>query len=187
MYTVITGKRPRSRPLIVENGKNIEGCICSCWLLLTFLFQTSSSSIVPSLQDRQAFVTRARRDPTSPSPFKYPSTTIYFTDENCLAVIRAVLKQLSEKLDIVRECAGTVFEDLITSVRPRTPTVPEKGALEAALRGATVSSGGEGGDHINWASPAMTFPIVVKAMSLESYHEVRAFIFVPIYPYESIA
>lgn len=118
-------------------------------------------------------MSRARRDPSSPPATPYTHHSTYFTDEVCLQVMQAVLKQLSEKLDVVRECAGVIFEDLVTSAQPRIPCIPERAALEAAIRGAP-KAGEEGGgaESIMWSSPTMTFPIVAKIMSLESYHEV---------------
>jgi len=87
-----------------------------------------------------------------------------------LLVIRALLKQLSEKLDVVRESAGKVLEELLFSPEVRIPGIPERPALEAALQGAVGAE--DGGSKINWSSPNVTFPIIVKAMSLEAYHEV---------------
>eukprot|EP00952_Eustigmatos_sp_NYUAD-ZCMA_P004039 17715-Eustigmatos_ZCMA.PRE.1 len=40
-------------------------------------------------------------------------------------VVRALVKQLSEKLDVVRQCAGEVLEDLLLSSSPRIPAIPE--------------------------------------------------------------
>lgn len=76
--------------------------------------------------------------------------------------------QLSEKLDAVRERAGTVLQSLVQSRDPQLPFIPQRGALTHAIAGVGEMGAGE---SVNWASPAATFPIVVGLLAVPEYHD----------------
>lgn len=95
-------------------------------------------------------------------------------------------QQLSEKLDSVRERAGTVLQKLVLSSDPQLPFVPERAAVKHAIThgaegmGASVPGGGgapaaaagvEIEEAVNWASPAATFPMVVGLLAVPEYHD----------------
>jgi len=84
------------------------------------------------------------------------SKRLYFDEQRCTRVIGALLKQLSEKLDNVRLCAGTCLEKVLRSTDPILPHIPSRSELEDAL-------GLEQRDHINWANPTVTFPMVMRS------------------------
>ncbi len=97
----------------------------------------------------------------------------YFSAELSEKIICAVLKQLSEKLDTVRGCAGRVLQRLLTSKNPLFLHVPHRDNLEKIFRlthndddtcGLAVAD-------IDWSSSAVTFPMVLKAMKLPTYHD----------------
>ena len=92
------------------------------------------------------------------------TTTLYFDEERCIRVIGTLLKQLSEKLDNVRMCAGTCLEKLLRSEEPTIPFIPSRSALEKAL-------GLQEQDHINWANPSVTFPMVMQSASIDGLFE----------------
>jgi tubulin-specific chaperone D len=108
---------------------------------------------------------------------------VYFTPELCEALLCALLKQLAEKLDAVRDVAGSVLQRLLTAQLPqlRLPYVPCRRQLVAALQlesqqqqqqqqQATTTTSSSDSSAVNWATPAVTFPMVVKALSLPPYH-----------------
>ncbi|CAM9179699.1 unnamed protein product [Scytosiphon promiscuus] len=104
---------------------------------------------------------------------------MYLTPSMVERVVCAVLKQLSEKLDSVRERAGTVLQKLVLSNDGAIPFVPEIAAVKHAIgHGASGSVGGEVGGAtatvgevaVNWASPGETFPIVVGLLAVPEYH-----------------
>lgn len=95
--------------------------------------------------------------------------------------VMCIFSQLSEKLDSVRERAGTILQSLVNSDDPRLPFIPEREALTHAIKGvggATTGAsvtGQQGGvaeaESVNWASPAATFPIVVGLLAVPEYHD----------------
>ena len=89
---------------------------------------------------------------------------IYFDEQRCVRVIGALLKQLSEKLDNVRLCAGTCLEKLLRNTDPTIPHIPSRSALEDAL-------GLDQRDHINWANPTVTFPMVMRSACIGDMFE----------------
>ena len=93
------------------------------------------------------------------------SRSPYFDEERCILVIGTLLKQLSEKLDNVRMCAGTCLEKLLRCEEPTIPFIPSRSALERAL-GLLEQQ-----DHINWANPSVTFPIVMQSASIDGLFE----------------
>jgi hypothetical protein len=86
----------------------------------------------------------------------------FFDPAICRKVLSAILKQLGEKLDNVRDLAGGILAGLLDSgAKVRLPFVSDRGFLEQALSSKTA---------INWASPTTTFPMMVKAMNMDAYH-----------------
>ncbi|CAB1111562.1 unnamed protein product [Ectocarpus sp. CCAP 1310/34] len=85
--------------------------------------------------------------------------------------------KLSEKLDSVRERAGTVLQKLVQSDDPQLPFVPERAAVKhaithgAATPAAPGAAGEEGKEAVNWAVPATTFPMVVGLLAVAEYHD----------------
>lgn len=90
-------------------------------------------------------------------------------DPLLLTVLPAM--QLSEKLDAVRERAGTVLERLMQSDDPQLPFIPERRAVKHAMREAEELGSMAPKEAINWASPAATFPIVVGLLAVSEYHD----------------
>ena len=86
----------------------------------------------------------------------------YFSDKVAHKLIEALLKQLSEKLDAVREAAGTILEQILTSNQPYFPCIYNRYQLQATMNIGKVS--------INWASPTETFPLIVQFLELDNYH-----------------
>jgi len=93
----------------------------------------------------------------------------YFDQRLCVMVIGALLKQLSEKLDNVRLCAGSCLEKLLLNKAPSLPFVPRRAVLEEALGVASISYTER--NHVNWANPAVTFPMVMKAACIDELFE----------------
>jgi hypothetical protein len=123
-----------------------------------------------ALQTRQALSDQ-------PNYASTPEGEAYFSPETCARLICALLKQLAEKLDVVRKCAGEALEQLISSNSPRIPYMPSRPALVEALqlsnRPAVVGSGASDMTWAssNWALAHVTFPMVVKLILLDEYHE----------------
>ena len=77
------------------------------------------------------------------------------------SILSAVLKQLCEKLDAVRDCAGKVLLELV----PLATHVPDHPALAAAF-----GVGTEAVVSFKGGNPAVIFPRVVQLLGLETYH-----------------
>ncbi len=94
----------------------------------------------------------------------YPTyeASIYFDDECCAKIIGAMLKQLSEKLDLVRNQAGTCLQRLLSTKHPAVPFVSHKKLLLEAL---LLNSS----DQRNWATPEITFPLVMRAINIDTF------------------
>ena len=101
-------------------------------------------------------------------PFReYPThlSSIHFDDDMCSNVIGAMLKQLSEKLDLVRNQAGTCLQRLLTTTDPIVPFVSHRKLLVEALLLNTSD------DQINWATPEITFPLVMRAINIDTFFD----------------
>ena len=85
----------------------------------------------------------------------------YFDEDLCSSIMCALLKQLSEKLDAVRCQAGECLERLLTTQSPRVPFVPYRAMLVNALC--------VGKQHTNWSNAAVTFPLLMRVVNIESY------------------
>ena len=93
----------------------------------------------------------------------------HFDQRLCVMVIGALLKQLSEKLDNVRLCAGSCLETLLRNEAPSLPFVPSRPTLEEALGLASIRTTER--NHVNWSNPAVTFPMVMKAACIDELFE----------------
>ncbi len=97
----------------------------------------------------------------------------YVSEELSERIICAILKQLSEKLDAVRGCAGRVLQDLLTSKNPLFPYVHHRDDLEKifGLTRSNDDTSGQAITDVDWSSSAVTFPMVLKAMKLPTYSD----------------
>lgn len=86
-----------------------------------------------------------------------------FDETICVSLLSALLKQLGEKLDAVRNQAGECLERLLTNESPRLPFVPYRRVLVCALK--------LNGKTINWSNPALTFPLLMCAINIEGFLE----------------
>lgn len=90
--------------------------------------------------------------------------TVYFTSEMCSKIICVLLKQLSEKLDNIRNVAGGCLERLLLQENPRVPFVYSRPSLLEALRLNEKV-------QINWSNPEDTFALVLRAINVDEYFE----------------
>lgn len=88
---------------------------------------------------------------------------MFFDEQMCCSVLSALLKQLGEKLDLVRCKAGECLERLLMNASPRLPFVPFRRILVQALG---LNERGK-----NWADPALTFPLLMKVCSSHDFTE----------------
>ena len=99
-----------------------------------------------------------------------PGTITLLLDSTCPRVLNVVFKQLSEKLDAVREVAGSVLLGLVEAFQTQ-PLVrfPDYETVLVALK-----SGATGNDDyakINWANPAQVYPIVCQVLESPVFFE----------------
>ncbi len=88
---------------------------------------------------------------------------VYFDEQLCSFVISALLKQLGEKLDVVRCKAGECLERLLSNRSPRLPFVPHREMLVRALSLHDLPK--------NWADPSLTFPLLMRAVNIDEFTE----------------
>lgn len=88
---------------------------------------------------------------------------VFFDEHLCSQVLSSMLKQLGEKLDVVRCKAGECLERLLTNDCPRLPFVPYRHMLVQALN---LHNQGK-----NWADPTLTFPLLMKAVNIDEFTE----------------
>jgi len=140
--------------------------------VLTDSSTSENTLFVPSLKMRLACLEpdagiKARNCFVENKPLrKYheEATSIFFDDELCAKVIGAMLKQLSEKLDLVRNEAGSCLQRLLTSKTPAVPFVSHRKLLVEAL---LLNKN----EQINWASPETTFPLVMRAINIDTFFD----------------
>ena len=89
--------------------------------------------------------------------------SLFFDEKLCFSIFSALLKQLGEKLDVVRCQAGECLERLLTSNNPRLPFVPYRNILVKALG---LQKKGK-----NWSNPALTFPLLMCAVNIDCFLE----------------
>lgn len=87
----------------------------------------------------------------------------FFDDILCNKVIGVFLKQLSEKLDAVRNHAGNCIHRLLTSNKPRIPFIDKRELLQEAL---SID-----GHNKNWSSPEETYPLLMKAINIDTFYD----------------
>lgn len=71
------------------------------------------------------------------------------------------MKQLSEKLDTIRDTAGQILFDLLHSTAPHIPFIPDRPQLQVIFPPTLTS--------INWASAPETFPLCLEVMDIPAY------------------
>src|SRR5690606_30933514 len=86
-------------------------------------------------------------------------------------VICAVLKQMAEKLDSVRDVAGSTFSRLLRNEYPAVPYLPHRKLVKQALEFAEQKAVAEGSSTINWARPSHVFPFLVNVMSADAFFD----------------
>jgi hypothetical protein len=90
--------------------------------------------------------------------------TMYIDEFICHDVIGSILKQLSEKLDSVRLHAGSCLQKLLLNSDPEIKFIPHREVLIQKF-----SLGHELSTSVNWAQPSVVFPLLLKAINIESY------------------
>jgi len=96
----------------------------------------------------------------------------FFDEQLCAKVIGAFLKQLSEKLDAVRNQAGICLERLLLCTAPVVPFISCKDILlEALSLDDPIKSSDLSTASVNWANPASTFPLVMRAINIDTFFE----------------
>eukprot|EP00985_Skeletonema_marinoi_P023587 scaffold15795_cov139-Skeletonema_marinoi.AAC.3 len=85
----------------------------------------------------------------------------YFDEGLCSSIMCVLLKQLGEKLDAVRCQAGECIERLLTAQSPRVPFVSHRNMLVKALCVGEHST--------NWSNPAVTFPLLMRAVNIDGF------------------
>ena len=107
----------------------------------------------PSLDQRKKYMTS--------SPTTTPSGADRFlTAETMKRFMCQLMKQLSEKLDVVRETAGATLHRLLWVKDPVLPWIPDRPHMQVIFREDL---------QLNWASAADTFPLVIKVLEINDY------------------
>ena len=135
--------------------------------MLGFFEEGAQEKVKKSLEERHPL----RNDVTST---KYD---IYFDASTSKQLFSVLLKQFSEKLDTVRLKAGTILCNLLTCTTPRIPFIPHRTSLvEALVINESVPSlscqyfdDRRSCFERNWGNAAETFPLVLRAINLDSY------------------
>lgn len=91
----------------------------------------------------------------------------WLTTESALTVVCAVLKQIAEKMDSVREVAGQILVRLFNSGLPLDPD--DSRAIRTVLEDFVSAEGGTGPAAINWAQPDHAFALVASLMMTRSF------------------
>jgi hypothetical protein len=93
---------------------------------------------------------------------------VYYDPSISSRIIGALLKQLAEKLDNVRQCAGVCLRRILSADNPEINGIQQKQELMYAL--GLQESNAQLLDR-NWSDPALTFPMVMKAASITVFLE----------------
>lgn len=118
--------------------------------------------VAPSLKKRIEFLTEDRSADFQHSSYAN-SDKMLFDEQLCCSILSALLKQLGEKLDVVRCKAGECLERLLTNDSPRLPFVPNRNMLFLALNLNEPNK--------NWSDPVQTFPLLMKAALIDDFIE----------------
>lgn len=78
--------------------------------------------------------------------------------------MRAIAKQLAEKLDGMRVVAGKTLFRLLHATNPRVDGIPDRFQLEKQIFPVTLTT-------VNWSMAHDTFPLVVRMMDIPEYTE----------------
>lgn len=91
----------------------------------------------------------------------------YFSEQKCLQIVGLLLKQFSEKLDVVRTEAATCLLRFLDLDSPMKPYVSSRERLREALTPPDCNDS----DSINWSDASITFPLVMKVAEIDEYFE----------------
>jgi hypothetical protein len=100
-------------------------------------------------------------------------TGIYFDDILCARVLGAILKQLSEKLDSIRQQAGLCLERLLLG-KNIVPFIPCK---EMLLEGLDLlqmypnKNHDDNNPQMNWSKPELTFPLLMRVVNIDKFRQ----------------
>ncbi|GAQ86916.1 Beta-tubulin folding cofactor D [Klebsormidium nitens] len=83
-----------------------------------------------------------------------------FTPELAARVIAGLAKQAAEKIDRVRNVAGSVLQRLLARSNPPVAAIPHGGVLRGIIPADAV---------INWAVPSQTFPLTVQLLAFRPF------------------
>ncbi len=127
---------------------------------LSFFEDNASARVKQALVDGKVF-----------QPFAIQSEDFLVDETLCTRIIGAMLKQLCEKMDLVRSVAGGCLERLLLSTSPVVSFIPQKKVLIKAMNlnpyrkheGSILTN--------NYTVPSITFPMVVKAMNVDEFFE----------------
>jgi hypothetical protein len=127
---------------------------------LSFFEENASAKVKQALLDGQVF-----------QPFAVQSEDFLVDETICTRIIGAMLKQLCEKMDLVRSVAGGCLERLLLSTSPVVSFIPQKIVLIRAMNlnpyrkkeGSILTN--------NYAVPSIAFPMVVRAMNVDEFFE----------------
>jgi len=89
---------------------------------------------------------------------------VYSFDEKILTrAFSLIIQQLAEKLDVIRECAGEVFERLISSTGIYEISVKDISILQSTLSNRPKDI------PFLWSNPVHVFPVLVTIFSSDTY------------------
>ncbi len=127
---------------------------------LSYFEENAAARVKQSLSDGQCF-----------QPFDLQSEDFLVDDTLCTRIIGAMLKQLCEKMDLVRSVAGGCLERILLSSSPVVTFIPQKMVLLTAMNLNPYRK--KEGEILtnNYAMPSITFPMVVKAMNIDEFFQ----------------
>jgi len=140
----------------------------------------NESIIVPSFESRaESFVhdcvKQVGLSVMENRPFRPERSSIdffVFDDHICTLVLGALLKQIAEKIDSVRLVAGTCIESILLSRSPTVPFIPQRSdLLEALGLESVVANHSTKISTHNYSSPAIAYPIVMRAAVISSFFQ----------------
>jgi hypothetical protein len=84
----------------------------------------------------------------------------WLSDGHLKLVVERLVRQSVEKIDKMRDLAGSALERLVRSTNPPLPALPRRSDLLVLL---------DRSDPINWASASSTFPLLINLLSMDEY------------------
>jgi hypothetical protein len=139
-----------------------------------------SELVVPTIDARRAFyiddyvpkLEQCLKTASALSELGPPYESAKYIDAQIVEqVICAVLKQMAEKLDYVRDVAGSTFSRLLNNSTPTVPYFPHRKLIKQALSFAEQKAAAEGSSSINWARPSHVFPFLANIMSADAFFD----------------